>query len=182
MTELQSQGCRAGCQSRYARWFFHRRNCCPASAAFRSGLTLVCLAFILTGCSQPLTTQQRVIAEIRDMEAHFEDAERRPFMDHISKNFSGQNDSMNHDQLNAYMLYNMRRYDRLQAKVFPILVREQPDGSAVATFKALITGGASWLPESGQMLNITTRWALEDEEWMLVAADWDPLELEKILN
>lgn len=138
--------------------------------------------FLLAACEQALTVPQQVIAVIRDMQSRVEAGERRPFMQHVAVDFSGQGGQMNRDQLNALVLYNLRRYDRLQAQLMPIQVRETDTDRAQASFRALLTGGPGWLPENGQVFNIETRWVRQDGKWLLLGADWSPVRLEDVLH
>jgi hypothetical protein len=142
---------------------------------------LLVLLGAVVSCGQQLTVEQQIIATIREMEARIEAGERRPFMAHISEDFSGQGGSMNREQLRALMIMQLNRYQRLQGQLFPIRVEDQGDGSARANFRALVTGGPNWLPESGQVFEFDTRWERVDGDWLLIAADWDPVPLEEVL-
>jgi hypothetical protein len=144
------------------------------------GAALALLA-ALSSCERPMTVDQQIIATIRNMEASIEAGERRAFLEHVSEDFSGQNGSMNHDQLRAYVIFQMRRYQQLQGRLFPIDVEDRGDGRAVAWLPALVTGGAGWLPESGQVFEFETEWRRVDDEWLLTAANWDPIPLEEVL-
>ena len=150
---------------------------------FRRRLLPVLLALLgaLASCGGQLTVEQQIIATIRDMEARIEAGERRPFMAHVSEDFRGQGGSMNREQLRALMIMQLNRYQRLQGQLFPILVTDHGDGSAGASFRALVTGGPNWLPESGQVFEFETRWKQVDGDWLLIAADWDPVPLEEVL-
>jgi hypothetical protein len=142
---------------------------------------LLALCAGLVGCGEKLTVEQQIIAVIRDMEASIEAGERRPFMAHISEDFSGQDGSMNREQVRALMIMQLNRYQRLQGQLFPIQVIETGEGMASAHFRALVTGGPNWIPESGQVFAFDTHWRRVDGEWLLTAADWDPVPLEEVL-
>jgi len=144
-------------------------------------LLIALLSAGLPGCSKPLSVEQQVIAMIREMETRIENGERRPFMSHIADDFNGQNELMTRDQLRVYVIYQLNRHQRLHAQLFPIRVSETGEGTASATFKALITGGPGWLPESGQIYDFETHWRLEGGEWMLYRANWTPTALDEIL-
>ena len=51
---------------------------------------------------------------------------------------------------------------------------ESSENTAMATFKALVTGGPNWLPDSGQIFDFETHWRLVDDEWYLYKANWTP--------
>ena len=141
---------------------------------------LVLLA-ALASCEQPLTVDQQIIATILEIENSIEAGERRAFLDHVSDDFSGQNGSMNRDQLRGYVVLQMNRYRRLKGQLFPIDVEDRGDGRAAAWFRALVTGGAGWIPENGQMFEFETHWRLDDGEWLLTAANWEPVPLDEVL-
>lgn len=145
-------------------------------------LFIVCISLTGVGCSKPLTTEQQVIAVIRDMEARIEDAERRPFMNHVADGFNGQNGQVNRDELRGLVMYQLNKYQRLSAQLFPIRVTETGEGLASAKFRALITGGAQWLPENGQIYDFDTHWSKASGEWMLVKANWTPVPLESVIQ
>jgi hypothetical protein len=151
----------------------------------RRSAFLLCTALaalgLLPSCKQPMTVEQQVIAAILEVEEKIEAGERRAFMEHISEDFRGQNGAMNHDQLRAYVLLQLNRYKRLQGQLFPIHVEDRGDGQATAWFRALVTGGPGWLPESGQVFEFETHWRMEDGEWLLVVANWDPVPLDEVL-
>ena len=53
--------------------------------------------------------------------------------------------------------------------------------TASANFRALVTGGPGWIPESGQVFDFVTQWRNEEGQWLLTSADWDPVPLEEAL-
>ena len=147
-----------------------------------AGLLLSVL--LMTGplaCSKPLTVEQQIIAVIREMEARIENGERRPFMSHVAEDFNGQNGLLNREELQRFVILQLNRHQRLHAQLMPIRVSETGDGAAAASFKALITGGPNWIPDSGQIYEFETRWIELDDEWLLQSASWTPTPLEKAL-
>lgn len=136
---------------------------------------LACVLVLLAACGGELTVEQQVILTIRAMETHIEAGERRPFLEYVSEDFRGQGGSVNRDQLRALLIMQLNRYRRLQGQLFPIQVLETGEGEATADFRALVTGGPDWIPESGQLFEFKTRWRREEGEWRLVAADWEPV-------
>jgi hypothetical protein len=140
------------------------------------------LFVLATGCSPPMTVEQQVIAVIREMESRIEAVERRPFMSHVAGDFSGQDGQMNRDQFNALVLYYLRRYKRLNAQLLPIQVTPEGDDRAAARFRVLLTGGEGWLPEHGELYQVETRWRREDGDWLLQAANWRPVTLERVMD
>ena len=147
---------------------------------FRS--LLLAAAATLAACGQPLTVEQQVIATIRQMEEKIENGERRPFMEYISEDFTGQDGRMTRDEVRALVVMQLNRHHRLHAQLFPIFVTETGEGRAEARFRALITGGPGWFPESGQVYDFETSWRDEGGDWLLEAARWDPVALDEALD
>ena len=137
---------------------------------------------LAASCSQPLTVEQRVIHAIREMEAKIESGERRSFMEHIAEDFSAQDGRMNRDQVRALVVFQLNRYERLQGQLFPIAVTETGPETASASFRALVTGGPNWIPDSGQVFDFETHWRLEGDDWLLASANWKPVPLDEVLD
>ena len=142
---------------------------------------MLALVALLAACERPLTVDQQIIAAILEMEERIEAGERRAFMEYVSDDFSGQHGVMDRERLRAYVVLQLNRYQRLQGRLFPIDVEDLGDGLATAWFRALVTGGANWIPENGQMFEFETHWRLEDGDWRLTAANWEPVPLDEIL-
>jgi len=157
-----------------------RRSDVSSARRSRIAKTLL-VALLASACGEEPTVEQQVIAAIREMETHIEAGERRPFMDYVAEDFSGQHGSLNRDQLRALMIVQLNRYQRLQGQLFPIQVQPAGEEAATAHFRALVTGGPNWLPESGQLFEFETHWRRIDGDWRLTAANWDPVPLDEAL-
>lgn len=145
-------------------------------------LVLFFLALLgAVSCGRPLTVEQQLIAAIEQMEAKIEAGERRAFMAHIAEGFSAQDGRMNREQVRALVVFQLNRYKQLQGRLFPISVGVIDENHARAEFRALVTGGPNWIPENGQLYDFDTRWVLEDGEWLLKSANWEPVPLDEVL-
>jgi hypothetical protein len=142
--------------------------------------TVLCAAF-LVACSQPLTVEQQIIKTIGQMETHIEAGESRAFVGFVHPEFTGQGGSMNRDQVRALILFQLKRYRDVEARLFTIDVDDLGGNQALARFRALVTGGADWLPESGQVYAFETRWVRDGDEWLLLEASWRPVPLDEVL-
>jgi hypothetical protein len=149
---------------------------------FSTRLLPALLALFLFACEQPLTIEQQVIATIRQMEEKIEAGERRNFMGYVAADFRGQSELMTREQLRALVVFQLNRNKRLSAQLFPIRVEETGEGLASAFFRALVTGGPGWIPERGQVYDFETHWRLEDDEWLLARANWEPVPLDEALD
>jgi hypothetical protein len=136
----------------------------------------------LCACSKPLTVEQQIIATIRAMEMKIEEGQRLSFMAHIAEDFSGQDGAMNREQVRVMVIFQLNRHQRLHAQLFPIHVSAVGDDGAKANFRALVTGGPSWIPESGQVFDFVTHWRFVDGDWILQSANWTPVALNDALQ
>lgn len=146
---------------------------------FRLPRRILALAFsgLLVSCGSEPTVEQQIIGVIGTMEAQVEAAERGAFIGQVAPDFRGQDGAMSRDQLNALVLLQLNQHRRVQAQLGPITVSSNLPEEATASFHMLLTGGAGWLPESGQVFQVTTHWAVRDGDWRLVAAEWKPVDL-----
>jgi hypothetical protein len=145
-------------------------------------LIFLLLSVVLTACGESLTVEQQVINTIRQMEEKIEAGHRIAFMEHIAEDFSAQNGGMNRDQVRALVVFQLKRFEKLEGRLFPISVSDTGDGAAEARFRALVTGGPGWIPDSGQVYDFETWWRLENGDWLLVAANWDPVPLGEVID
>ena len=138
-------------------------------------LILAVAVAAIAGCGGEASMEQQVIAEIRALESHVDQRERRPFMARVDNDFRGQDGSLDYQQLNALLLYQLRRYAEINTQLLPITVTPRGTEGAHARFQVMVTGGANWLPESGQLYQVETVWRRRDGEWRLLQADWRPV-------
>jgi hypothetical protein len=138
--------------------------------------------FFLTACSEKLSVEQHIIANLRAMEVAAEQGEHFDFMDYVAESFTGQYASMDRRAFHRFMIFQINQKRRLHAQFFPIRVQQQSDGQASAQFNLLVTGGVGLLPESGQFFDVKTWWQLEDGDWLLIKADWEIAQLPDVAN
>lgn len=147
----------------------------------RAALWLAC-ALALMACGQSLTVEQQVINTIREMESKLEAGQRIGFMAHLADEFRAQDGGMSREEVRALVVFQLQRYEQLQGRFFPIRVTETGPDTAEARFRALVTGGAGLLPESGRVYDFETWWRLDGGGWLLTAANWDPVPLDEVLD
>jgi hypothetical protein len=147
----------------------------------RSVLTAIFLFLLMAGCQEERTLQQQIIAAINAMEEDAEAGRRGAFMDRVHESFTGQQGQLTRDEFQRFMVLQWNRNQRLHARLFPIQVTEDWDAQASARFKVLVTGGRGFLPERGQVFEVFTIWQLEKDDWLLLRADWEPVDFEGVI-
>jgi hypothetical protein len=139
-----------------------------------AGLTLYLL---LTACSDKLSVEQHIIANLRNMETAAEQGEHFEFMDYVSESFNGQYGSLDRRGFHRFMIFQLNQNRRLHAQFFPIKVQEVSSNQASAQFSLLVTGGVGLLPDRGQFFNVKTQWLYINDEWLLDNAEWEVAQL-----
>jgi hypothetical protein len=140
-------------------------------------LAAVFAGLLLVSCGENRTVEQQIIATLRNMEVAAEAGEHFEFMTYVAHGFSGQLGSMDRRAFHRFMIFQINQHRRLQARFFPIHVRETGADLATASFNLLVTGGGGLLPESGQVFAVETGWYRESGDWLLTRADWEPVKL-----
>ena len=135
---------------------------------------------LLSACAQEASETEQIRAQIIAMERFAEQGERGQFMRQVSDDFSGQNAQLDRSALNMLLLAQLNVNQRVFAQTGPVRIQMEsasPARNATAEFDALLTGGRGWLPEQGNLFRFTTRWRKDEDEWILVAADWQTVTL-----
>lgn len=130
----------------------------------------------LVACSPEPSLEEQIVAVIETMEAHAEAGERRPFMTYVDESFQGQGGAMGRDEFRAFFVFQLSRYNRIEARLLPIAVTDLGSGLAGARFQALVTGAnRAIVPQAGQLYTVDTTFIRRGREWKLVTADWTPV-------
>ncbi|KAA9132002.1 hypothetical protein F3N42_07475 [Marinihelvus fidelis] len=118
------------------------------------------------------SVEDQVRATIDAMETAAEEGAPIAFMGHVAEDFEGRNGQMQRQDFMRFMTLQINRHSRIRAQLFPITVTDDGGNFATATFKVLVTGGGSLIPEEGQVYDVETTWIREGGDWLLWRADW----------
>ena len=141
---------------------------------FRAVFTaLLALALLLAvGCSSE-PPEAALRATIDRMQAAAEARDAPGLAESVSEEFIGPN-GMDRDQFRRTLALVWFRDQQVGVQLGPLDVKLVGEGATVA-FTAGTSGGAGWLPERGQLFKVNTGWRLEDGEWRLISATWEPV-------
>ena len=112
-------------------------------------------------------------ATIDRMHAAAEARDAPALAESVSEEFIGPG-GMDRDQFRRTLALVWFRDQQVGVQLGPLDVKLVGDGATVE-FTAGTSGGAGWLPERGQLHKVHTGWRLEDGEWRLVSASWEPV-------
>ena len=128
---------------------------------------------VLAGCGSETSTEQAINEAMDAMEAHGEAGERGDFMDYLAADFRAQGGDFDREAFRQFLLMQWNRHQRIHVQRFPADIEQTGPESARAQFRALLTGGRGLLPDTGQVYDFDTWWALEDGEWLMVSVRWE---------
>ncbi len=144
----------------------------PAMAGRAASCGLVLALLLLGGCGRE-SAEQRLRAQVAQMQEAL--AERRPgdFMEAVAEDFTGtqgMDRAALHNLLRAQLLANAR----MGATLGPLDVQLREDTATVA-FTVVLTGGNQrLLPERMQSYRVTSGWRDQGGQWRVYYAEWKP--------
>ncbi len=112
-------------------------------------------------------------AQLAEMQTSASEGRIGDFMDAVSNDFVG-NQGMDHAALRNLLRAQMLGKSRIGVTSGPVQIELHGEKATVA-FSAVLTGGRGRLmPDSTQSYSITSGWRLEQGQWRVYYADWEP--------
>lgn len=128
---------------------------------------------LIAACSEPPPAEQRILATIDAMEIAIEEGEVDDFMDPIAEDFIAGNSGLDRRMLGLLVRRERMARDRISVSRYDTEVELSIDETrATASFRALATGGSGLLPDEGELWRFETGWRLDEDDWMLISAEW----------
>ncbi|MBB4758445.1 ketosteroid isomerase-like protein [Xanthomonas campestris] len=126
----------------------------------------------LVGCTRA-APEQRLRATLETMHQAIEARDIGEAMAPVAEDFVGDQ-GLDAAGLRRLMQLQMLGNRRIGVTLGPVDVQLHDDTARVR-FTALLTGGSGrWLPEQAQTYQVTTGWRLQDGDWQLYHAQWEP--------
>ncbi|NIK41413.1 ketosteroid isomerase-like protein [Xanthomonas arboricola] len=117
--------------------------------------------------------EQRLRATLETMHQAIEARDIGEAMAPVAEDFVGEQ-GLDAAGLRRLMQVQMLGNRRIGVTLGPVDVQLHDDTARVR-FTALLTGGSGrWLPEQAQTYQVTTGWRLQDGDWQLYHAQWEP--------
>jgi hypothetical protein len=125
----------------------------------------------LAGCGKT-PDEQLIRNAIDEIETAVQNRQTRPVVKHLADGFRGPQD-MNVRQVRQLMAAHYFRNRNINVVLAG--VRIEINGiDARVDFNAVVTGGASTLPDRLQYYDVETVWRKIDDDWRIIRADWSP--------
>ena len=137
---------------------------------FMLSCAMACL--LLVGCTAPAPEQALRVA-MGELQAAIQARESAVFEDRLARDFIGpQGLDREGARRMAQALYLRHRDIGIIIGPIEVALQEQ---HATVRFDAVLTGGSGGLlPDSGRIYAVTTGWSMEDNEWRMTSAQWEP--------
>ncbi len=137
---------------------------------------LNCMRIALIVCALAACTRQAPEQRLREtvaaMQAAVEAREPKVFMAAVAPDFVG-NDGLDREGLARLLRAQLLLNADIGVRTGPLEVSMGPQGTATVRFSVLLTGGnGRFLPERGQMQQVTSGWREQEGEWLLYHASW----------
>ena len=137
----------------------------------QSGLLLLTLA-ALAACARD-TPETALRSQLQRMQTAATERRAGDFMEGVAADFAG-NGGMDRVALHNLMRAQVLGNSTIGATIGPVEIEEK-SGKATLRFTVLLTGGGGrFLPDSAQTYSITSGWRLEDGQWRVYYAQWEP--------
>ena len=128
---------------------------------------------VLSACARS-TPEDALRVQLQQMQQAATAREPRAFMDGVAEDFSGE------AGIDRAALHNMMRMQFLAnatvgATTGPVTVELHGD-KATVRFNVMLTGGRGRVvPDRVQAYAVTSGWRLQDGEWKVYVAEWEPM-------
>jgi len=131
------------------------------------------IVLVLCACTRQ-APEQRLRDTVARMQAAVEQGEPRDFMAYVAADFIG-NDTLDRAGLDRLLRAQLLLNARVGARTGPLRVEMGQGDTATVRFSVLLTGGdGRFLPERGQLQQVTSHWRQVDGQWQLYGASWSP--------
>lgn len=130
------------------------------------------LALCLTACTRT-PDEEALRAAIDAMQQAGESRDVPAFMDYVADDFMGNGPEFDRQGLERYLRLIAMRNQALGVTRSGTTIEMHGD-RAVVRMTLLLTGGAGWLPERGELLEVESGWRFEGGEWRVASARWKP--------
>jgi hypothetical protein len=137
-----------------------------------------CLLFVLIilglfGCAGEDDPETRIRQSLASMQEAAEAGDPSEFLEYVAEEFAGQQGGFDRQRLGQLLRVQLLRHTRVSATVMS-QDYQLYEGRASGQMTLLLTGGpGNWLPDSGRVYQVETRWIEREDQWLLLGADWE---------
>ena len=137
------------------------------------GAGLAALVLLLCGCGPELDDEARILHIIDAMTEAVEQGDVANFMAPVADDFVAVNGRLDRRALGLLVRRERLARDSVRVRRVDTEVELVGQSRAVASFRALATGGSGLLPDEGRFWRVETGWRRDGDEWKLISAAWE---------
>jgi hypothetical protein len=144
-----------------------------------NALRIGCVVAVLYAClaaaaCQRATPEQQLRDTVDGLQQAIDERDAGDVARTLAADFVG-NDGLDREAARRMATAMFLQHRQVGARLGPLEVRMTGDAHAKVEFTAALTGGSGgWLPDSGQVYRVRTGWRIEDGEWRMSSAQWQP--------
>ncbi|MFO7762364.1 MAG: hypothetical protein R6V61_01375 [Wenzhouxiangellaceae bacterium] len=137
------------------------------------GPWLAAMLLLLAGCGPELDDETRILRTLDAMTEAVEQGDVDDFMTPVADVFVAVNGRLDRRALGLLVRRERLARDSIRVRRVDTQVELVGDSRAVASFRALATGGSGLLPDEGRFWRVETGWRREGDDWTLISAEWE---------
>ena len=131
------------------------------------------LSVSLVACSAPIDDEIQLRRHIELLAKAIEQHERNTIMQQLDNEFRTREGLVPQD-INQMLFVQFRQNKNIQVFLYDLQV-DVMSGVADVQLETLLLGSSQWLPERGRRYRVQMRWHKQNDEWLLLRLDWQPL-------
>ncbi|MGM0657211.1 MAG: hypothetical protein ACQET0_01390 [Pseudomonadota bacterium] len=137
------------------------------------GPWLAAMLLLLAGCGPELDDETRILRTLDAMTEAVEQGDVDDFMTPVADVFVAVNGRLDRRALGLLVRRERLARDSIRVRRVDTQVELVGDSRAVASFRALATGGSGLLPDEGRFWRVETGWRRDGDDWTLISAEWE---------
>lgn len=141
--------------------------------AIRRSLFLVALVLPLAACGPDTPAAERIAERIEAMKTALAEEDVGDFMAPLAGDFAASERALDRRAVRLLLRREFIARENLRARTHGLDIRLVGEDRAVATLRALVTGGSGLIPDDGEWLEFETGWRREDGDWVMISANWE---------
>lgn len=137
------------------------------------GAWLALLAVLLAGCGPEPDDKARILRTLDAMTEALEQGDVDDFMAPVADDFVAVNGRLDRRALGLLVRRERLARESIRIRRIDTEVELVGGSRAVASFRALATGGSGLLPDEGRFWRVETGWRRDGDDWALISAGWE---------
>jgi len=139
----------------------------------RVNVYIILFIFLMaSACTSP-PDEQQIRENLDQIVLAVQQRQPKKVVEHLHADFRAQ-ERMGVEEIRRFMIAQFFRNQKINILITGLRIRVEGN-SAKVSFRAAITGGASWMPERLDYYQLHTSWVKQDGDWLMRDASWQPV-------